>query len=193
MEIQIPEEILNKVYPDAVPTRSLVGRAFELCHDPCIVILGQDPYPQPNIANGIAFSNNLGIEMSPSLEVLWKELNRTHGISQEAFEKKQNLEHWCGQGILLLNSALTCRPGQAGSHVHHWRNFIHQTLAELSFMTNRLYVLLGKKAQEFKSAIHSGNILEYAHPAADTYGGKKRFEGCGMFLEIDKYFKINWI
>ena len=77
------------------------------------VILGQDPYHEPGQAHGLAFSVHNGVEPPPSLKNIYKELNTDLGIP---IPQTGDLTKWAAQGVLLLNTSLTVRRGQANSH-----------------------------------------------------------------------------
>ena len=165
-DINILASILNtldKSYKtkNVFPQQCNVFRAFHECkYDDCkVVIIGSDPYPQKNIANGLAFSNNLDNKnTSPSLQVLLKASGSTD----------KTLESWCKQGILLLNTALSVEGGKPSSHLLLWRPFIKSFLKNLSeWETGMIYVLLGKDAQGLKLFINTklNDILEENHPA----------------------------
>ena len=82
-----------------------------------VVIVGQDPYHQPNQGHGLSFSVPHGIKIPPSLRNIYKELCNDDRV--EAFDSAPahgNLERWARQGVLLLNNVLTVRRGEAASH-----------------------------------------------------------------------------
>ena len=154
---------LDKLYKtkNIFPQQHNVFRAFHECkYDDCkVVIIGSDPYPQKNVANGLAFSNNIDNKnISPSLQVLLK--------ASESTDK--TLESWCKQGILLLNTALSVVEGKPSSHLLLWRPFIKSFLKNLSeWETGIIYILLGKDAQALKLFINTklNDVLEENHPA----------------------------
>ena len=154
---------LDKLYKtkNIFPQQHNVFRAFHECkYDDCkVVIIGSDPYPQKNVANGLAFSNNLDNKnTSPSLQVLLKASGSTD----------KTLESWCKQGILLLNTALSVVEGKPSSHLLLWRPFMRSFLKNLSeWETGMIYVLLGKDAQALKLFINTklNDVLEENHPA----------------------------
>lgn len=153
------------------PSLRNVFRAFELCpYNKCkVLFLSQDPYPQKGVANGILFGNNPDTpedKLSPSLQVIKEaviDCKVPHGI----IEFDQTLESWAKQGILMINSALTCEINKVGSHVMQWRPFISKFLKSLSKReTGIIYVLFGKQAKTFKPYISRFNdIIEVEHPA----------------------------
>lgn len=153
-----------------------VFKVFTLCklHDLKVIILGQDPYcdlynGKPR-ATGIAFGNTSDTpqkDYSPSLDVLMEsviDFTRSH----ENYIFDPSLENWEKQGVLMLNSALTCQVGKTGSHALLWRPFIRSFLANLSnYDTCMVYVLMGAEAQSFEPYINPkyNHIIKVKHPA----------------------------
>ena len=154
---------LDKLYKtkNIFPQQHNVFRAFHECnYDDCkVVIIGSDPYPQKNVANGLAFSNNVDNKsVSPSLQVLLKASGSTD----------KTLESWCKQGVLLLNTALSVVEGKPSTHLLLWRPFMRSFLKNLSeWETGMIYILLGKDAQGLKLFINTklNDVLEENHPA----------------------------
>ena len=112
------------------PKKELVFKAFHLCpyEEVRIIMLGQDPYPQKDVATGLLFGNQKGIAeelFSPSLRVIKESLSalKSFGPSQ-GFDP--TLEPWAAQGILLLNSSLTVEMNKVGSHSTLWKSFISE-------------------------------------------------------------------
>lgn len=143
-------------------------KAFEECKykDLNIVILCQDPYPQKDIATGIAFANKDYV-VSPSLKVIEKTLIENNYHKGPSY-LDPTLISWCKQGILLLNSALTVEINKPNSHTMLWRPFIADVLKRLSvYKTGIVYILFGDNAKTFKPYINKRNnyILEEKHPA----------------------------
>lgn len=162
---------LRKVNPDKLcPEYPSIFRAFELCtYDDCkVVFLGQDPYPQKGVATGVLFGNKLGtVELSSSLEII-KEGCVNYEIPHGPIEFDITLESWAKQGILMINSALTCEVGRVNSHAMMWRPFISKLLKNLSkHETGIIYVLFGSQAKTFKPYINKdyNDIIEVEHPA----------------------------
>ena len=131
-----------------------------------VVILGQDPYFDGS-ATGLAFANSADRKvLSPSLKVI-KDSVLSLVDSKESPIFDTTLESWAEQGILLLNSALTVRRGEPGSHMKAWRPFIERLLVAISGNTNACFLLFGKTAWTFKDCIFDndrGVFMEY-HPA----------------------------
>ena len=155
------------------PQAEHVFKAFRMCpyNECCAVILGQDPYPQKGVSTGIAFGNDLtrNPSLSPSLGVI---LNSVARYSEDLPNFDTTLETWERQGILLLNSSLTVRTNQPGSHAEAWKPFTKSLVERLSEEKPELFwLLLGKQAWEFKDCIKNGstekngNIAMEYHPA----------------------------
>ena len=158
------------------PSLKDIFKAFELCSfkDLRLVILGQDPYNNlidgKPVATGIAFANRketLEDDLSPSLKVLRKSIidfSLPHG----RINFDPSLEKWEKQGVLMLNSALTCLAGKPGSHSLLWVDFIRNLLIGLSkHHTGIVYVLMGNQAKSFEACINKNfnHIVKVQHPA----------------------------
>ncbi|MBO7444506.1 MAG: uracil-DNA glycosylase, partial [Methanobrevibacter sp.] len=148
-----------------------IFKAFQQCslNNLRVVILGQDPYPQKDVATGIAFANSLDTpekSYSPSLNILMESvIDFTVPHRRIIFD--QSLEKWEAQGVLMLNSARTCELGKPGSHALLWRPFINSFLSNLSMQyTAIVYVLMGSQAQSFEYAIVRNNyVIKAKHPS----------------------------
>lgn len=153
-----------------------VFKAFTSCslHDLKVIILSQDPYSNyikgKPVATGIAFGNSrdtLENNYSPSLDVLMEsviDFTRPHG--NVIFDP--SLENWEKQGVLMLNSALSCFANKPGSHSLMWRPFIKSLLANLSlYDSGMVYVLMGSDAQSFEPYINQRNnhVIKIRHPS----------------------------
>ena len=146
------------------PSLKDIFKAFRLCsfHNLRCVVLAQDPYPQKGVATGLAFANHTNTpesSYSPSLGIL-KESVIDYTIPHRRVNFDPSLEKWEAQGVLLLNSALSCEIGRVGSHVLLWRPFITSFLTSLSkYSTGIVYVLMGNQAQSLESCIDRGSIM----------------------------------
>ena len=149
-----------------------VFKAFRLCsfHNLRCIVIGQDPYTQRGVATGLAFANASDTpenNYSPSLEVLRESvINNT--IPHRTIIFDPSLEKWEEQGVLLLNSALSCELGRVGSHALLWRPFMTSFLINLSrCSTGIVYVLMGSQAQDLEPYIDSGfnYIIRIRHPS----------------------------
>lgn len=186
---------LKKINPTVLcPSMRNVFRAFELCkYDDCrVVFLGQDPYPQKGVATGILFGNRKETpddKLSPSLEVI-KECAIDYTVPHAPIDFDITLESWAKQGILMINSALTCKMNEVGSHVNMWRPFVSKLLKNLSEKESGIiYVLFGRQAQTFKPYIRKDYnfIIEIEHPA--YFARTQTIMPHRVFTDIDKILK----
>ncbi|EMF0114339.1 uracil-DNA glycosylase [Enterococcus hirae] len=131
-----------------------------------VVILGQDPYHGINQAHGLSFSVQPGVKIPPSLNNIYKELQSDLGISPV---KHGNLVSWAKQGVLLLNTVLTVREGQAYSHRGKgWEILTDKIIEKLNEREKSIvFILWGKPAQEKMKMIDKSRhiILTSAHPS----------------------------
>lgn len=164
-----------------------------------VVILGQDPYPTPGHAHGFAFSVEPDVMPLPrSLLNIYKEMDEDVG----ARPATGDLRGWAAQGVMLLNSALTVKAGDAGSHARiGWSDLIGDAIKLLSSLDNLVWILWGKHAQSFRDMITSGSgqgalILESAHPsplsARRGFFGSKPFSRTNTHLKNNDYPPIDW-
>lgn len=178
------------------PPSRLIFNAFDACpfDKVKVVILGQDPYHEPGQAHGLCFSVNEGVQIPPSLQNIYKEIESDLGhpscCSLNASGQPSGyLQVWAKQGVLLLNATLTVEAHRAGSHQNKgWEDFtdaVVRTLAE-----NRehiVFILWGSYAQK-KGAFISPQkhlILRAAHPSPlSAYRG---FFGCRHFSQANNY------
>lgn len=154
-----------------------------------VLILGQDPYHGPNQAHGLAFSVNIGIKTPPSLQNMYKELKEELGTY---IPNNGYLVPWAKQGILLLNTALTVRAGEANSHSKiGWEIFTDNIIKHLNGREEPvIFVLWGANARKKKAFIDQKRhyILEAAHPSPlSAWNG---FFGCGHFKKINSILKM---
>ena len=162
-----------------------------------VVIVGQDPYHGAGEAHGLSFSVPTGIRIPPSLANIFKEIARDFGHTPP---QHGCLQDWAKQGVLLLNTSLTVRADQAGSHAKKgWEPFTDALISGLSAQREHLVFLLwGAHAQKKNSLIASERhcVLQSVHPSPlSAYRG---FLGCGHFsaanqyLEQHGYAPIDW-
>lgn len=150
------------------------------------VILGQDPYHGPGQAHGLCFSVKPGVEPPPSLKNIYKELNTELGLP---IPQTGYLLPWAKQGVLLLNTVLTVRAGQANSHKNlGWEILTDQIISLLNQReTPMVFLLWGANARAKTALITNPNhlILSCAHPSPlSAYNG---FFGCGHFQKCNEF------
>lgn len=173
-----------------VPDRENIFNAFYLTplDKVKVVIIGQDPYPQISpqtgkpVAQGFSFSVDKTDKIPSSLNNIFKELDKS--IPEFKFPYHGDLSSWAKQGVLLLNSSLTCNLNEPNSHQKFkiWMPFISKIL---NAIPKGIYPLWGREAQKMKSYINSGSlILETSHPSGLSC--HQGFMGCGHFVKINK-------
>jgi uracil-DNA glycosylase len=186
------------------PPYPLVLNALTLCRweDVRVVIIGQDPYHAPGQAHGLAFSVVPPTPPPPSLMNIYKEAAADVGIAKPTHG---NLEAWCGQGVLLINTVLTVRRGQAHSHKGKgWEMFTDAVIHELNAKkTGLVFLLWGRPAQEKCKAISRGKhrLITCTHPSPLSAHNNKTdqsFIGSRCFSKANAALKelgkreINW-
>lgn len=161
-----------------------------------VVIIGQDPYHEPCQAHGMAFSVQDGVDIPPSLVNIYKEIESDLGIT---CQKTGNLTRWAKQGVLLLNTSLTVRRAQAGSHRGKgWETFTSKIIQLLSERkTPMVFLLWGSNAQAFAPIIAPQHlVLKSPHPsplsAYRGFFGCKHFSKTNNFLVSQNQTPINW-
>lgn len=162
-----------------------------------VVILGQDPYHGPGQAHGCSFSVLPGVAVPPSLQNIYKELQADLGCPPV---KHGYLRSWAEQGVLLLNSVLTVRAGQAYSHQGHgWEQLTDATIVALSERPAPVvFILWGRAARDKKRLIDLKRnfVVESAHPsplsAYRGFFGSRPFSKTNQFLEMTGQAPINW-
>lgn len=162
-----------------------------------VVILGQDPYHGPNQAHGLSFSVNPGVKAPPSLINMYKELNTDLGcyIPNNGYLKK-----WADQGVLLLNTVLTVRAGEANSHKNKgWEEFTTKVIQVLNEKeTPIVFILWGNNAISKTSLITNKKhlIIKSVHPsplsASRGFFGSKPFSKANNFLISTNQTPIYW-
>lgn len=189
------EYSMTTVYP---PGKDMF-RAFDACafDQVKVVILGQDPYHEPNQAHGLCFSVNDGIRFPPSLLNIFKEIESDLGIPSP---QSGNLNRWAEQGVLLLNATLTVRAHQAGSHQNRgWERFTDAVIHRLAEGRDHLvFILWGSYAQRKGDFIDRARhlVLQSPHPsplsAHRGFFGNKHFSKSNEYLIAHGKEPINW-
>ncbi|NDI34909.1 uracil-DNA glycosylase [Chengkuizengella sediminis] len=162
-----------------------------------VVILGQDPYHGQNQAHGLSFSVQQGVQTPPSLKNIFKELRDDLSFP---IPEHGCLEKWAAQGVLLLNTVLTVREGQAHSHKGKgWETFTDQVMISLNDRSEPVvFILWGKPAQMKRKLITAPqhHIIEAPHPsplsAHRGFFGSSPFSKVNAFLRRKGKEEINW-
>ena len=165
--------------------------------DTRVVILGQDPYHGNGQAHGLCFSVQRGVAVPPSLANIYAELQSDLGTERPAHG---NLEAWARQGVLMLNTCLTVRSGQAGSHHGKgWERFTDQVLRVVDDKPTRVVFLLwGAPARKKRALIHTDRhvVIESAHPsplsAHNGFFGSRPFSRTNEALAAAGLPPIDW-
>ncbi|WBG66666.1 uracil-DNA glycosylase [Pseudomonas citronellolis] len=155
-----------------------------------VVIIGQDPYHGPGQAHGLCFSVQPGVPAPPSLQNIYKELQRDLNVP---IPNHGYLQHWAEQGVLLLNTSLTVEQARAGSHAQAgWQQFTDRVIEVVNERCDGVVFLLwGSHAQSKQKLIDPRKhlILKSAHPSPlSAYRG---FLGNGHFSRTNKFLEQN--
>lgn len=164
--------------------------------DTKVLILGQDPYHGPNQAHGLCFSVQHGVAVPPSLVNIFKEL---HGDLGVPVPEHGNLQAWARRGVLLLNTTLTVRAGQAASHQGKgWETFTDEVIRVVNEKPFVVFVLWGAHARKKKSLIDATRhaIIESAHPsplsAHNGFFGSRPFSKINAALRAAGMSDVDW-
>jgi uracil-DNA glycosylase len=152
-----------------------------------VVILGQDPYHGEGQAHGLAFSVKKGVGLPPSLKNIYKELSQDLHIAPP---KDGDLTPWARQGVLLLNTCLTVRAGQAHSHSKQgWEIFTDAVITLLSRLAPHplVFVLWGAPAQRKAALIDNQRHLILTAPHPSPLSAHRGFLGCRHFSTINDF------
>lgn len=171
------------------PRREWLFRALDLCpYDACkLCLIGQDPYPDPDMATGIAFSIPKTVKKIPlSLQNILKEYQTDLGYEPKEMPKHGCLDAWAEQGVLLWNSIPTCEAFKAGSH-REWVEWDLLTQEIVQALSDKgiVFGLIGSWAQAYAKYIdESGNVvLKFGHPS--PLNKSKPFIGSRFFSTIN--------
>jgi len=192
------------------PAPGEIFKAFQLTPSPRVVIIGQDPYPFGNHADGLAFSSREK-ETPFSLRMILREVDRDVVRTKDYSEFKaafptNNLSNWAKQGVLLLNTVLTVRAGEVGSHASiGWKEFTSSVIRYLHQQDNpTCFIGWGTEAQKLIHDVFTNAAYSYphqgfvaGHPASGAHG-KDKFSGNRHFSKINDWLmknnmeEINW-
>lgn len=198
------DTILETLLSDAMDNKRFTPKvkdlfkAFEMCpfDDVNVVIIGQDPYPQEGVADGIAFSCSYTGRPEASLRYIFDSIKSTTGIESS----DADLSRWSKQGVLLINTAFTTTIGKPGSHQLLWKPFTVAILDALVWnKPNLVYVFLGKQAQTYADLVPSNNYKYFtSHPASAAYMKQSKWDCNDIWNKVNKSLeeqnkpKIEW-
>ena len=183
-----------------LPNPPDILRAFQIIRNPRdvrVVILGQDPYPNPNRAHatGLAFATRNDEQHSTMTNII-------SGVkaSYPTADPNRDLIYWAEQGVLLLNCALTVPKDAAGCHLTiGWKPLIDQVLACLSWRRDIAWMLWGGKAQKIVPRIASRCVIKTSHPqnqsvskTGSPFRGSRQFRRVNQFLRQNCNLPIDW-
>lgn len=156
------------------------------------VIIGQDPYHGPGQAHGLCFSVKAGVKPPPSLQNIFKEMQNDLGIAPP---NNGELTDWAKQGVLMLNTVLTVREGQANSHRGKgWEQLTDEIIRKLNERDKPIaFILWGGNAKTKEPLITNPihGIFKAAHPSPlSAYNG---FFGCRHFSAVNHFLLTNGI
>ena len=151
-----------------------------------VVILGQDPYPTPGHANGLAFSVTADTALPRSLRNIYAEMQTDIG----AAPRNGDLSHWAQQGVLLLNTSLSVLPGQAGIHAKWgWDRLARQAVARAQAERPLAFILWGAHAQKALAGLPRPQdlVIETAHPS--PLSARRGFFGSRPFSRVNDWLR----
>lgn len=176
------------------PPLKQVFRAFQECplDKTRVIMIGQDPYPQLGVADGIAFSCGNTKKPEASLRYMLHAINRTVYNNEKDIYKDFNpdLTRLANQGVLLLNTALTTEIGKIGKHFNIWDPFIKYLIDMLDNNDNDyVWVFMGKKSQELEDLVdcvlNNTQIIKCSHPASAAYAKESLWECNDVFNKVN--------
>jgi len=176
--------------------------AFYECpyDDVKVIIVGQDPYPQLGVADGIAFSCSRKGKAEKSLQYILKQTIGDYTDTGRVIYTPEecDLRRWSNQGVLLLNTAFTVEINKIGSHYHIWKPFTQYLFENINRHKKKtVVILMGKKAEEWQTLLPDCIILKCPHPASAAYRGGE-WDCKDVFNQANEELKkqgkdcINW-
>jgi len=179
-----------------------IFNAFVECpyDDLKVIIIGQDPYPQLGVADGIAFSCSNKGKAEKSLQYILKQTIGDYTDTGRVIYTPEecDLRRWANQGVLLLNTAFTVEINSIGSHYNLWKPFTQYLFENINrHHKNIPTVLMGKKAEAWQLLLSNQKIYKVAHPASAAYRGGEWncndvFNKVNQELEKQEKSCINW-
>tara|TARA_R100000541_G_scaffold370_11_gene3169 strand:- start:370 stop:1053 length:684 start_codon:yes stop_codon:yes gene_type:complete len=153
-----------------------------------VIVIGQDPYPQLGVADGIAFSCSKTGKIEKSLKYINTAIGTEH----------TDLRCWANQGVLLLNTAFTVEVNKIGSHMDMWKPFVEYLFDLLNRHKKDIpVIMMGRKAEDWQKHLSHQKLFKVSHPASAAYRGgtwdcKDVFNLVNEELEKQQKARINW-
>ena len=153
-----------------------VMNAFVECpyDDLKVIVIGQDPYPQLGVADGIAFSCSNKGKAEKSLQYILKQTIGDYTKTGRAIYTPEecDLKRWANQGVLLLNTAFTCEVNKIGSHYNLWKPYAEYLFDLINKHKKDLpVIMMGRKAEEWERYFSNHTLFKVTHPASAAYRG----------------------
>jgi len=175
------------------PVLKNVFRAFEECPygDLKVVFIETEPYSQSEIADGLAFSCSNGQPTRKVLEHIFDDIERYAGKN---INRDPDLKRWANQGVLLLNTSMTCEIDKPGTHIELWEPFIYYLFNVLSsYNPGTLYIYMGTKSRKWINEIPSEINYKFipSHPITASYVKNGYWDSGDLFTKINDIIRKN--
>jgi len=145
-----------------------------------VIFINQDPYPQINIADGMAFSSSKSKTEEKAIKYIFDYIKSY----DPDCSRNPNLERWAKQGVLLLNTCVTTELNKFGSHELLWKPFITYLLQSINkTQSNIIVILFGKKTEIWENLLNNQIVIKVEHPNIGVY--KFKWEGMDIFNKIN--------
>ena len=181
VDLNLLAQISKNLTNSFIPEQQSIFRALQIPPNQVkVVIVGQDPYPNPKYAMGLAFSIPAGVAPLPkSLKNIFTELNNDLGIDRS----DGDLSDWASQGVLLLNRSLTVESGKSDSHSNlGWQDFTEKII-QAAANNGAVAILWGNEAQKVSNLFADSDVFNSAHPSPlSAYRG---------FFDSKPFSKVN--
>jgi len=194
LNLELLKSISDRLSPDFIPKKEAVFKCLDINPDEVrVLIIGQDPYPNPDYAMGLAFSVNSKVKTLPaSLKNIFTELESDLGVKRV----NGDLSDWAGQGVMLINRSLTTAPKISNSHSDiGWQNFTEQII-KIAADNGAIGLLWGNEAQKVSKLFNREDQVVSAHPsplsAHRGFFGSKPFSKANNRLTQKGLTKIKW-
>ena len=194
VDLNLLKSIENQLDEDFLPDPRNVFKALTLSPEKVkVLIVGQDPYPNPEHAMGLAFSVNKNVSVLPaSLKNIFKELESDLGVVRT----NGDLSDWVDKGVLLLNSSLTFNPMQPRQHLNIGWNLFTKSIIEYVGKNGAIGVLWGNHAITMKDFFLPDRVITSVHPsplsAYKGFFGSKPFSRVNQILTKQGISEIKW-